>query len=53
MPTEAKIQAVTELAEKLSRASIAIATDFSGLSVNEITSLRRYLRSAGVEYKVV
>ena len=53
MPTEAKVQAVSELVDKLSRASIAISTDFSGLTVNEITALRRHLREAGVEYKVV
>ena len=53
MPTEAKVQAVSELVDKLSRASIAISTDFSGLTVNEITALRRHLREVGVEYKVV
>ena len=53
MPTEAKVQAVADLADRFSRASIAIATDFSGLTVNEVTALRRRLREAGVEYKVV
>ena len=53
MPTEAKREAVTDLAERLGRASIAIATDFSGLSVNQMTELRRRLREVGVEYKVV
>ncbi len=53
MPTEAKRAAVADLAGRLGRASIAIATDFSGLTVNEMTELRRRLREAGVEYKVV
>lgn len=53
MPTEAKRAAVADLAERLERASIAIATDFSGLSVNQMTELRRRLRGVGVEYKVV
>jgi large subunit ribosomal protein L10 len=37
----------------MSRSTIAIATDFSGLSVNDVTELRKQLRAAGVEYKVV
>ena len=53
MPTEQKEAAVVELADRIKRSTIAIATDFSGLSVNQITELRRQLRVAGVEYKVV
>ena len=53
MPTEAKREDVKHLAERLRRASVAIATDFSGLSVNQMTELRRHLREQGVEYKVV
>ena len=53
MPTEAKREAVVDLAERLGRASIVIATDFSGLSVNQMTELRHRLREQGVEYKVV
>jgi large subunit ribosomal protein L10 len=53
MPTEAKEAAVADLADRMSRSSIAIATDFSGLSVNQVTALRKQLRDAGVEYKVV
>ena len=53
MPTEAKEAAVADLADRMSRSSIAIATDFSGLSVNDITELRRRLREQGVEYRVV
>ncbi len=53
MPTEAKREAVADLAERLGRASMVIATDFSGLSVNQMTELRRRLREVGVEYKVV
>lgn len=53
MPTEAKEAAVADLADRMSRSSIAIATDFSGLSVNDITELRKRLREQGVEYKVV
>jgi large subunit ribosomal protein L10 len=53
MPTEAKEAAVVDLANRMSRSTIAIATDFSGLSVNDVTELRKQLRAAGVEYKVV
>ena len=53
MPTEAKREAVAELAERLERAVIVIATDFSGLKVNQMTALRQRLREHGVEYRVV
>ena len=53
MPTEAKEAAVADLAERIKRSTIAIATDFSGLTVNQITLLRRQLRDRGVEYRVV
>ena len=53
MPTEAKTETVADLADRLSRSTIAIATDFTGLSVNQLTELRRQLREAGVEYRVV
>lgn len=53
MPTEAKEAAVADLAARIKRSTIAIATDFSGLSVNEITALRKQLRDSGVEYRVV
>lgn len=53
MPTEAKEAAVVDLVDRMSRSTIAIATDFSGLSVNDVTELRKQLRAVGVEYKVV
>jgi large subunit ribosomal protein L10 len=53
MPTEAKEKAVADLVERMTRSSIAIATDFSGLSVNQVTQLRKQLRELGSEYKVV
>lgn len=53
MPTQAKEDAVSELAEKFGRSSIVITTDYSGLPVGEMTALRRALREAGVEYRVV
>ena len=53
MPTEAKREAVADLSERLRRAAIVIATDFSGLKVNQMTELRNRLREQGVEYRVV
>ena len=53
MPTEAKIQRVNVLKDKLERCTIAIAADYTGLSVNEMTNLRRRMRAAGVDLTVV
>ncbi|MFH1486404.1 MAG: 50S ribosomal protein L10 [Chloroflexota bacterium] len=53
MPTEKKIQRVEELAAVLSKSTIAIATDYRGLSNAEISQLRRRLREHDVEYHVV
>lgn len=53
MPTEKKIQAVEELAEILSKSTVAIATDYRGLSTAEISQLRRRLRERGIAYHVV
>ena len=53
MKKEEKAVAVAELQEKLSRAKLAIMTECSGLSVNQITELRKQLRGAKAELKVV
>jgi large subunit ribosomal protein L10 len=53
VPTEAKMQAVQELSGKFSRSTIVIATDFSGLSVNQLTEMRSQLRALDIEYRVV
>ena len=53
MPTQAKIERVTELKEKLESCSIALTTGYAGISVNDMTDLRRRLRDAGVEFIVV
>ncbi|MEW6034081.1 MAG: 50S ribosomal protein L10 [Chloroflexota bacterium] len=53
MVREYKAKAVEELAEALSRSKIAIVTDFRGAPTNAVTQLRRQLREAGVEYRVV
>jgi large subunit ribosomal protein L10 len=44
---------VTEVADKVSRATAMYFADFTGLTVEEATELRREFRKAGVEYTVV
>jgi len=53
MRREQKKEAVKELADKLSRCNIAITTDYRGLSVAEMTELRRQLRKMEIEYRVI
>lgn len=50
---EQKKQIVAELIEKLKSAQAGVVVDYRGLTVEEDTNLRRKLREAGVEYKVV
>lgn len=44
---------VQELVEKLGSAKGAVLTDYKGISVAKITELRKQLRQADVEFKVV
>ncbi|MDP9235830.1 MAG: 50S ribosomal protein L10 [Chloroflexota bacterium] len=53
MPTAKKIEAVAELKELVGRSSIMIGAEYSGLTVKEITTLRRALRDVGVDARVV
>ena len=53
MPTEKKVKIVEELTELLSRNKFIIATEYRGLSVSEMSQLRKQLREAGTEYHVV
>jgi len=53
MRKEEKREAVRELAQKLSGCDVAITTDYRGLSVAEMTELRRRLRQGGIEYRVI
>jgi len=50
---EKKKQIVEDLAEKFARSKIVILTNFNGLDVATMSSLRRQLREAKVEYRVV
>ena len=53
MPTPAKIDRVSELKDKLERCSIALTAGYSGITVNNMTDLRRRMREVGVEFLVV
>lgn len=44
---------VEELHEKLQKAAIIILTDYKGVTVESINELRRKLKEAGAEYRVV
>lgn len=49
---EAKQAVVTEIADKLQEAVSVVVVDYRGLTVAQVTELRKQLRDAGVEFKV-
>jgi large subunit ribosomal protein L10 len=53
MPTPRKVAMLAEIQDRMSRASIAISADYRGLTVAQITDLRRAMRPSGAEVKVV
>lgn len=53
MKKDEKATAVAELTERFSRARLAIVTESAKLSVNQVTELRKKLRGANAEYRVV
>jgi large subunit ribosomal protein L10 len=48
-----KIDLVNRVSDKLKSSQSVILTDFRGLTVAEMTTLRRELRKKGVEFKVI
>ena len=48
----AKVATVDEVKAKVSSTSTAVVTEYRGLTVAEISSLRRQLRTLGADYKV-
>ncbi len=50
---EEKEKVVSEIVQKFKDSKTTIVTDYRGLDVTEITQLRKNLREAGVEYKVL
>ena len=53
MPTEAKVATVAQLTKELAEGGPAIVADYRGLTVAELTTMRRNLRDHGVRYQVV
>jgi large subunit ribosomal protein L10 len=53
MPTARKEAAVEDLKGLVEKATIVIGAEYRGLTVKEMTTLRRALRDAGVEARVV
>jgi large subunit ribosomal protein L10 len=52
LPTKKKAETVDELVAMLRNSKITILTDSRGLTVGEMTQLRRRLREAGIEFHV-
>ncbi len=53
MPTQQKIDRVKDIKDRLERSTIAMTTSYSGISVNEMTALRRAMRGGGVDFTIV
>lgn len=49
---EQKAKIVDEIADKLKASKTVVIVDYRGLTVAEVTELRKQLRDAGVEFKV-
>ena len=53
MPTEQKTETINDLSQQMTAAKSIVLADFTGLDVASVTQLRRSLRSASVDYRVV
>ncbi|MGH7354957.1 MAG: 50S ribosomal protein L10 [Candidatus Rokuibacteriota bacterium] len=53
MPTQEKVEAVEELKARLEGATAVLLTEYRGLTVQQLSELRRQLRAVSAEYKVV
>ena len=53
MPTQAKVESVEALREHLGTARTAVLTEYRGLSVRQLSDLRKQLKATTSEYKVV
>ncbi len=50
---EEKQQLVSEISSKLKDSSSTVVVDYRGLNVSQVTTLRKQLREAGVEFQVL
>ncbi len=53
MPRPEKVQAVADIKERLEGAEAVFLTEYRGLTVKAVQTLRRSLRASGADYKVV
>lgn len=53
MLREKKEQMIEKVAASLSKCTVAVATDYRGLTAQEMVQLRRRLAESGIEYKVI
>ena len=53
MPRPEKVQAVSDIRERLEDAEAVFLTEYRGLSVKAVQELRNSLRASGADYKVV
>ena len=53
MPSQAKVEGVERLKARLSGVKTAVLTEYRGLTVQQLSDLRRQLKPVAAEYKVV
>ncbi len=53
MPEQKKVERVAELKERIEGSDALLLTEYRGLSVSEITELRRSLGEGGTRFQVV
>jgi large subunit ribosomal protein L10 len=53
VPTQEKVAAVDDLKARLSGAKTVVLTEYRGLTVQQLSELRKQLRQASAQYKVV
>jgi large subunit ribosomal protein L10 len=53
MPTQKKIDTVADLKGRIERATLVASAEYRGLRVKEMVEMRRRLREAGIEVKVI
>jgi len=53
VPTQEKTETVTALKERLSAANAAVLTEYRGLTVRQLSDLRKQLKATAAEYRVV
>jgi large subunit ribosomal protein L10 len=53
MPTAKKADDIAELEDRVRRAAVVISTTYRGMSVADMTTMRRRMRDAGVDVQVV